>query len=107
MQSNWNFLFVIGGLLAIVALQTLKLVKEEGEVERATAIREMRKVVRGEVRQLTTRESMIDLVSLPVTVPIRITKKIIETQKALQARLFAGFNKQNGIGQDIDNKLGT
>ncbi|RYY56498.1 MAG: MFS transporter [Chitinophagaceae bacterium] len=104
--NNWNFLFVIGGLLAIVALQTLKVVKEEGEVERSQAIREMRTVVRGEVRQLATKESLIDFVSLPVTIPIRITKKIIETQQALQARLFAGFNQQNGLA-DVDTPLGS
>ncbi|MET0638181.1 MAG: MFS transporter [Chitinophagaceae bacterium] len=104
--NNWNFLFVIGGVLAIVALQTLKLVKEEGEVERSKAIREMRTIVRGEVRQLTSRESLIDFVSLPVTVPIRITKKIIETHQAIQAKIFAGFNKQNGLS-DVDNKVGA
>ena len=104
--NNWNFLFVIGGLLAIVALQTLKLVKEEGEVERSKAIREMRTIVRGEVRQLATKETLIDFVSLPVTVPIKITKKIIETQQAIQARLFAGFNQQNGLS-DVDNKVGS
>src|SRR5687768_3014134 len=39
---SWNFLFVIGGLLAILSLQLLKRVQEKGEVRKDVVVGEMR-----------------------------------------------------------------
>jgi len=47
---EWNFLFLIGALLAIVALQLLVQVKESGEVEKSVVVRIMRSSLRNNLK---------------------------------------------------------
>ncbi len=75
-MHNWNFLFVMGGLLAIVALRTLKAVKEEGEVEKEEAVAHMRVVFRSKMKERITKKSILSLLSLPFTYPLALKKKV-------------------------------
>jgi MFS family permease len=47
---EWNFLFLIGAVLTVVAIQLLPRVKEEGEVEKGIVKRIMRKSLRSNMR---------------------------------------------------------
>ena len=50
LNPQWNFLFLIGALVAIVALQLLIQVKERGEVEKDQVKRIMRTSFRNSLR---------------------------------------------------------
>jgi MFS family permease len=73
---NWNFLFVIGGVLAFAALKTLHTVKEEGEVERDLAVAEMRVVFKQRLMEKMNREAILSLLYFPVSYPISLQKKM-------------------------------
>jgi MFS family permease len=47
---EWNFLFIIGGLLALVAMQFLVQVKERGEVDKEEVLRIMRFNMRSSIK---------------------------------------------------------
>jgi hypothetical protein len=47
---EWNFLFLIGAFLALLALQLLGRVKEVGEVEKDVVVRVMRSTIRSSLR---------------------------------------------------------
>ncbi|HEU4632917.1 MAG TPA: MFS transporter [Flavisolibacter sp.] len=74
---NWNFLFLIGGILAIAAVKTLSRVKEEGEVEKDLAVAEMRIDFRNRLKEKMTKQSIVSLLLLPVTYPVALKKKVV------------------------------
>ncbi|MGX5818841.1 MFS transporter [Chitinophaga lutea] len=47
---EWNFLFLFGALLGLVALNLLRRVKETGEVEKNTVVRIMRSTIRSNLK---------------------------------------------------------
>jgi MFS family permease len=73
---NLGFLFIIGGLLAIVALKTLRFIKEEGEVPKEMAIAEMRTGFRTEFKHKMKKEALLSLLYSPVRYNKSIKKKI-------------------------------
>lgn len=95
--NNWNFLFIIGAALAWISLATLSAVKEVGEVDKDKAVGEMRVIMRKKMRKATSRKALLDYVSLPVTLPIRIGKKLMEKHEQIQVRLFGGTDGTSSI----------
>jgi hypothetical protein len=73
---NLGFLFIIGGLLAIIALRTLRFVKEEGEVPKELAIAEIRIGFRTGIKHKMKREALLSLLYSPVHYNRLIQKKI-------------------------------
>ena len=73
---NWNFLFVIGGLLAIASLYLLRKVTEEGEVEKGIVIGKMRVAFQQKLVERTRKEAILSFLTLPVTYPIELTNKV-------------------------------
>ncbi|HEU4552512.1 MAG TPA: MFS transporter [Chitinophaga sp.] len=47
---DWNFLFLIGALLAILALELLNLVREKGEVDKNVVVRIMRSSIKSNLK---------------------------------------------------------
>ncbi|CAN5774353.1 hypothetical protein BH10BAC2_BH10BAC2_39810 [soil metagenome] len=47
---QWNFLFVIGALLAIISLQSLIRIKEKGEIEKDAVVRILRSAIKNNIR---------------------------------------------------------
>jgi hypothetical protein len=47
---QWNFLFIIGALFALIALQLLVRVKEKGEVEKDVVVRILRSTIKNNVK---------------------------------------------------------
>lgn len=88
--QSWNFLFIIGGALALLSLRLLKKVKEEGEVEKDAAVAEMRVVFRKKVKEKMTKESILSLLVSPVMYPLTL-KKRIERKVVVMRR----WNKRN------------
>jgi len=74
---NWTFLFVMGGLLAIAALRTLRHIKEEGEVEKEQAVAEMSIEFRTGLKERMTKESILSLLYFPISYPIYLKKKMV------------------------------
>jgi MFS family permease len=74
---NWAFLFMIGGLLAIAALRTLRKVKEAGEIEKHLAVSEMRVVFRKRIGQSFSKQGMLSLLTLPLALPSRLKSSMI------------------------------
>jgi MFS family permease len=74
---NWSFLFVIGGVLAIAALRTLKKVKEEGEIEKVVAVAEIRVDFKNRLKEKITMQSIVSLLLLPVTYPVALKKRVV------------------------------
>lgn len=73
---GWNFLFIIGGLLAFLSMRLLKGVKEEGEVKKDVAVAEMRVVFRMNMKKKMTKKAILSFLSSPVTYPMQLKKKI-------------------------------
>jgi MFS family permease len=48
--NQWNFLFVIGAFLALIALQLLYRVKEKGEIEKDIVVRILRSTIKNSVK---------------------------------------------------------
>ncbi len=57
---QWNFLFVIGALLAIVAIQFLANVQEKGEVEKDIVVRIMRSSIRNNMKDYFIVGSLLE-----------------------------------------------
>jgi MFS family permease len=72
----WNYLFIIGGVLAFASLQLLKYVREEGEVEKQVVVGEMRVAFRNKLKENMRRDVILDLLYFPVIYPIVLTKKV-------------------------------
>jgi MFS family permease len=75
--SNWNILFLTAGILAIVALRSLRKVSEQGEIAKGLAIVEMKIVFRQKLEQNLNRQSILSVLFAPVNYPIRFTSKVI------------------------------
>ncbi|WP_298709985.1 MFS transporter [Chitinophaga sp.] len=58
--QDWNFLFLIGALLALVAVNLLAKVKEKGEVEKDVVVRIMRSTVRNNLKELFVIGSLMN-----------------------------------------------
>jgi MFS family permease len=89
--QNWNFLFIIGGLLAIIALKTLRKVKEGGEVEKHQAVAVMRVVFRKRLKESVKKESILSVLLFPVTYPISLKNKVVNRIE----RRVVGLRKWN------------
>jgi MFS family permease len=76
--ENWNILFLAGGALAILALQTIKGIREEGEIKRPIAIREMHVDFMKGLRERFSRETISALLFIPVTFPVRVSCSVRE-----------------------------
>jgi len=73
---QWNFLFLIGALLAAIAIRLLKRVRETGEVEKDLVV----KLLRSNIRNSIKDNFIISyLVQWPVTFSMRI-KQVISLQ---------------------------
>jgi hypothetical protein len=73
---NWNYLFVIGGVLAAASLRLLKYVEEEGEVEKQIVVGEMKVAFRNKLKERMRREAVLGLLYFPLVYPITLTKKV-------------------------------
>lgn len=73
---NWNFLFLAGGVLAIVAVRLLKRVEEKGEVNRVRAMSEMRVVFRERVEQRMKKQPLLAMLFTPVTYSLLLRRKM-------------------------------
>jgi MFS family permease len=73
---DFSFLFVIGGLLALVALRTIRSVKEDGEIEKQLAVGKMRVAFRTKLKGTINRETLLSFLSSPITYPISLKKRI-------------------------------
>ncbi len=73
---NLGFLFIIGGLLAMIALKTLTFVKEEGEVSKEVALAKIRGQFKTNVKERMKKESILSLLYSPVVFHKMIHKKI-------------------------------
>ena len=75
--NSWNFLFVIGGLCAMLSLRLLKKVNEEGETQKDLAVIEMKNDFRNKFRQRTSKEALLSLATFPVTFPLVLKKRMV------------------------------
>ena len=75
--NNWNFLFVIGGLCALLSLRLLKKVKEEGEVQKDLVVVEMRNDFRNKWKENLRKEALLSVLTMPITYPITLKKKVV------------------------------
>lgn len=73
---DFGFLFVIGGLFAIAALKTIRLVKEEGEIDKTAAVGALKVAFRHKLKESLTKEAVVSFVCSPVTYPIAWKRKI-------------------------------
>ena len=73
---NLGFLFMIGGVLAIIALRSLRYVKEEGEIPKELAIAQMRTGFRTGVRSKLKRETILSLLYAPLHFRQLVQKKL-------------------------------
>lgn len=97
--NNWNFLFLIGGLCALLSLRLLKKIKEEGETEKDVVVIEMKKDFRNKWKERTSKEAIVSLLSLPVTFPFILKKKVVtkmERRAAVMRRMqnIAAYRKR-------------
>ncbi|MGN6532912.1 MAG: MFS transporter, partial [Ginsengibacter sp.] len=74
-----GFLFIIGGVLAFIALKTLSLINEKGEVPKELALSEVRSGFRNEFKNKLTREALLSLLYTPVNFHNLMQKKIKTT----------------------------
>jgi MFS family permease len=74
--QGWNFLFLIGGILAILSLRLLKYVKEEGEVRKDVVVGEMKSDLKNNLKEKMNRESILGLLYFPVTYTVAIKKRV-------------------------------
>lgn len=71
---QWNFLFLIGALLGLLAIRLLKRVQETGEVEKDYVV----KILRSHLKNSIKENFIIShLMHLPVSVTTRIRKRVV------------------------------
>jgi len=58
---QWNFLFIIGAVLAFIALQLLARVKEKGEVEKDVVVRILRSSIKNNVKDYFIIGRLLDV----------------------------------------------
>jgi len=77
--GQWNFLFLIGALLALISIKLLKRVQETGEVEKTFVV----KVLRSDLRNSLKENFVVSyLINWPVTVSARIKKLSSSSDKS-------------------------
>jgi MFS family permease len=74
--QQWDFFFAIGAVLAIVSLRWLSIVKEEGELDKSEAMKEMRENFVRELKQRTTREALRASVYRPLAFLPNVKRKL-------------------------------
>ncbi|HWJ27269.1 MAG TPA: MFS transporter [Flavisolibacter sp.] len=87
---NWNFMFIAGGILAILSLQMLKYINEEGAVHKGQAVGAMKIAFKNNFKEHTSKEAILGILYLPVTYPIALKRKVqgrIEQRAAVIRRL--------------------
>jgi MFS family permease len=85
-----SFLFIIGGVMAFIALKSVGFITEEGEVSKDLAIAEMRTGIKSEFKNRLKRESILALLYSPVhfhnimhkKLKNRIENKLINMRKS-------------------------
>lgn len=73
---NLAFLFIIGGVLAMIALKTLRFVKEQGEVSKDLAIAGMKTGFKISLRKKMKREAIVSFLYSPLVYQKHIHKKL-------------------------------
>lgn len=73
---NLAFLFIIGGILAFIALKTLNFINEEGEVSKGLAVAEMKTKMKKEFKNRMKKEAILSMLYTPVYFHNLIHKKI-------------------------------
>jgi MFS family permease len=68
---NWNFFFLIGAVLAMFALRLLRVVKEEGEVQKGCVIAEIKTSLRK-----SQRAALRTLVHRPAIIPAILARRV-------------------------------
>ena len=71
---HWNFLFIIGAMLALLSLRLLKKVKEEGEVERDVVVTEMRVSFKNNIKGKMGRPAIRMMFHHPLMFPAYVRK---------------------------------
>jgi MFS family permease len=57
---QWNFLFIIGALIALIAVQLLSRVKEKGEVEKDKVVRILRSTIKNSIKDYYIIGTLLD-----------------------------------------------
>ena len=73
---NLSFLFIIGGVLAFIALKSVSYISEEGEISKDQAVSEIRSGFKDEFKNRLKRESILSLLHSPVHFHNLVQKKI-------------------------------
>jgi MFS family permease len=73
---NLSFLFIIGGILAFIALKTLSFINEEGEVSKDQAVAEMKTTLKKEFKSRLKKEAVLSMLYSPIYFHNLIHKKI-------------------------------
>lgn len=75
--QQWDFFFVLGGILAILSLRWLSNVKEEGEVQKCVVVKEMASSFRRELKARTKREALVALAYKPFSFLPSVKEKML------------------------------
>jgi MFS family permease len=78
--QGWNYLFIFGGLLALLSLQLLRRVSEPGETDKARAVIHMRAGFRKKLRKSFGRE-VADRVYLPAIIAKRRSRRLLKQKR--------------------------
>jgi MFS family permease len=87
---NWNFMFIAGGILAILSLQMLKYINEDGAVHKDQAGGAMKIAFKNNLKEHTSKEAILGILYMPVSYPIALKRKVqgrIEQRAAVIRRL--------------------
>lgn len=88
---DFGFLFIMGGLLAVVALRTIRSVREEGEVNKTMAVGELRVVFKKKLKSSLRKEAILSFLYSPIAYPIALKKRI--ERKVIVMRHKRSYNK--------------
>ncbi|HEU0065191.1 MAG TPA: hypothetical protein VFQ58_09175, partial [Flavisolibacter sp.] len=73
---DFGFLFVIGVLLAIAALRTIRSVQEDGEINKSQAVGQLKVVFKKKLRSNLTKEAIVSFLNSLIVNSIQIKKRI-------------------------------
>ena len=73
--QHWNFLFLIGAMLAAFSLRQLKNVEEVGEVRKSLVVTEMKKRIKVSMGE-TLNRPVLKLLTMPVLIPATATRHV-------------------------------
>lgn len=89
-----GFLFIIGGVMAFIALKSVTFITEEGEVSKDTAMAEMRTGFKSEFKNHLKREAILSLLYTPVHFQQLLHKKL---KKRIENRLVSMRKLRNNL----------